>query len=373
MKGSMKIISVKGIKLYVHWTFLFLVGWIVLVNTRTGDDLQQLIWSLVFLFAVFACVALHEFGHALMAARFGIKARNIILLPIGGIASIEKFPDNPRQELSISIAGPLVNIFIAAVLALFLFPLPGYLQDPSSIRITHGHDLLYNLFVVNIALALFNLIPAFPMDGGRILRALLGFRINYVRATTIAAFIGKIIAVLFIITGIVFYNLILSLIGVFIIFSASTEEYYLRLKALVKGIRFKELLMYDYNSIQTKTTIKEAGGILMNNHNKYFIVMDGAIPVGTVNRMDIIKAIAEMKYEEPVQKLMKENLSSFDADTQVETALEEMAANPERIHPVMESGQFLGVVNFNHIIEYLLINKAGSGEFARIKSLAGLV
>ena len=105
MRGAFKIISIRGIRLYVHWTFLFLIGWVVLVNARMGNDIIQLSWSVMFILAVFACVALHEFGHALMAARFGIQAKEIVLLPIGGIASIEKFPENPRQELAISIAG----------------------------------------------------------------------------------------------------------------------------------------------------------------------------------------------------------------------------------------------------------------------------
>lgn len=373
MKGSWKLLTFKGVSLYVHWTFWFLFGWVMIENARTGNNVEQLGWSILFLVLVFACVALHEFGHALMAARFNIKARNIILLPIGGIASIEKFPDNPKQELSISIAGPLVNIVIAGILFLFLTPFTETVENLKDIRITHGHDMLFNLFIANLSLALFNLIPAFPMDGGRILRALIGFRLNYVRATSIATVIGKVIATAFVIFGILSYNLLLTLIGFFIVFSADAEEYYLRLKTLVKGIKLKEVLMFDYDSLQANSTVKEASGILMNTHNKYFIVMDGPTPVGTINRMEIIKAVAEMKYDIRVADFMKSNLEYLDAEQQVDTVLEQLAITPERIYPVMENKQFIGVISFNHIIEYLLINKADSGEFARIKSLASLV
>ncbi|HSC40177.1 MAG TPA: site-2 protease family protein [Chitinophagaceae bacterium] len=373
MSGAFKLVRIKGIQLFVHWTFLFLIGWVLLVNVRRGNDWEQLAWSVLFILSVFACVALHEFGHALMAARFGIRARNIILLPIGGIASIEKFPGNPRQELAISLAGPLVNLLIAGVLVVFLVPVHFIWQTPADASITHGHDFLYNLYAVNIALAAFNLIPAFPMDGGRVLRALLGLKLNYVRATAIAATIGKVVAGFIVAAGIVLFSPVLVIIGVFIIFSAGAEEHYLRLKALVQGIKIKEVLMYDYNSLESKTTVKEAASVLMSNHSKYFIVMDGPHPAGSINRIEIIKAIAEMKYGMPVKDLLRKELCWLDGDKELDTVLEKLAANDERIYPVMENGRFTGVINFNQIIEYLLIHKADTKEYNRIKSLTGLL
>jgi Zn-dependent protease/predicted transcriptional regulator len=373
MRGSFKIISFRGINLFIHWTFLFVFAWMILVNTRLGSNIEQIVWSLLFIIGVFACVTLHEFGHALVASWFGIEAKEIFLLPIGGIASIEKFPGNPRQEIAISIAGPLVNIIIAFLLLLFLQPVGTIWKIPEGLSITHGHDLLYNLALVNIGLAVFNLIPAFPMDGGRILRALLGFKLNYVRATGIAAIVGKVIASFFIGLGILISNLVLPLIGLFIIFSASMEEYYLRLKALVKGIKLKEVLMYDYNALQSNTSVKEAASILMNNHSKYFIVMDGAHPVGSINRMEIVEAIAEMKYDEIIRNLVKEDLNYLDGEEEVESVLEILARNDERLYPVMENSHFTGVVNFNHIIEYLLIQTADTKEYGRVKSLVGLL
>jgi len=373
MRGAYKLLSIRGINISVHWTFLLLIGWVLLVNAERGNNIEYLSWSVLFILAVFACVTLHELGHALMAARFGIKAKDIILLPVGGIASIEKFPESPRQELAISIAGPVVNIVIASLIWLILLPDSSFMETPQDISIMHGHDFLYNLRIVNIGLAVFNLIPAFPMDGGRILRALLGFKLNYIQATTIATNVGKFIAVIFIAAGILLINPFLPVIGIFIIFSAGAEEYYLRLKSLVKGIKLNERLMYDYNALQTNMTIKEAANILMSNHSKYFVLMDGANPVGTINRLEIVKAISEMNYNEPLKKLVTKELEYLNGTQDVETVLEKLAHNDERIFPVMENNQFVGVVSLNHIIEYLLLHKVDTKEYDRIKSLVGLL
>lgn len=373
MRGAYKLLSIRGINIFIHWTFLLLIGWVLLVNASMGNNIEQLTWSVLFILAVFACVALHELGHALTAARFGIKAKNVILLPIGGIASLEKFPDNPQQELAISIAGPFVNIVIAGLLWLIALPHTAFFETPQNASIMHGHDFLYNLRIVNIGLAVFNLIPAFPMDGGRILRALLGFKLNYIEATSIVTTVGKIIAVTFIVLGILFINPFLPVIGIFIIFSAGTEEYYLRLKSLVQGIKLNEVLMYDYNSLQANMTVQEAANILNSNHSKYFVLMDGVNPVGAINRMEIVKAIAEMNYKEPLKNLVKEKLQYLNGNKEVETVLEKLAHNDERIYPVMDNSHFLGVVNLNHIIEYLLLNKVDTKEYGRIKSLVGLL
>lgn len=373
MRGASKILSIQGITLYVHWTFLLLFGWVLLINASTGNNVEQLSWSVLFIIAVFGCVALHEFGHALMARRFGIDAKSIVLLPIGGIASIEKFPDNPKQELLISFAGPMVNIAIAILLWVLLLPGTTFWDRPQDISIMHGHDFVRNLQIVNLGLAAFNLIPAFPMDGGRILRALLSFKLNYIQATTIAANIGKAIAIAFIALGILFINPLLAFIGVFILFAAGTEEYYLRLKSLVKGIKLNEVLMYDYNSLQSNMTVQEAANILDSNHSKYFVLMEGTKPAGSIKRLEIIKAVADMKYNEPLKNLVNEKLEFLEGNQPVEVVLEKLAQNEERIFPVMENSNFKGVVNLHHVIEHMLLHKADTRDYGRLKSLVGLL
>ena len=373
MKGSIKIIDIRGINIFVHWTFLLLAGWLILAGLRYGDDIRQLAWSILFILAAFASVTLHEAGHALMARVFGIKAKNIVLLPIGGTASIEKFPDNPAQELAISIAGPLMNVVIALLLWWATYPHTSFWALPQDMNDIPGKGLLYIFRIGNIGLAVFNLIPAFPMDGGRILRALLGFRYNYVRATSIATVFGKIIAVAFIGLGIISFSAPLAIIGLFILFSASTEEYYLRLRSLAKGVTLSDALMYDFTRLQADMTIHEAAGILSANHSKYFILVDKDLPAGAVNRLEIVKGIAEMKYNETLKTLIREELECLDGDLQVDSVLEKLARDDERVFPVMNEGRFAGIVTFTHIIEYLLLHKAGSQEFTRLRSLVGLM
>ena len=139
MRGAFTIISFRGLNLSIHWTFLLIIGWLIMVNVRSGNNVEQLVWSLLFVLGILVCVLLHELGHALMAARFGINAKNIVLLPIGGIASIERFPGNPRQEISISIAGPLVNIALASLILLFLQPIESFWTIPEGFDYTRHH------------------------------------------------------------------------------------------------------------------------------------------------------------------------------------------------------------------------------------------
>ncbi len=373
MRASVKIFSYKGIHIYLHWTLLFLLLWLLATNILSDFSAAQAVGSVLFLLALLACIALHELGHALVAARFGIDAKNIIIFPIGGIAGLEKYPEEPRQELAISLAGPLVSFGLALIISLFLHADEPYWKLENFQNLDTTARFLYSLQAANIFLALFNLIPAFPLDGGRILRALLSFRYNYIKATSLTAHISKITAWVLIVAGLLTINPFLPLIGVFIVLFARTEEHYLRIRSLVKDFKLKEALMYDYNSLQAQMKISEVSAILMNNHSKSFMVMEGARPVGTINRIEIIKAIAEMKYDTLLKGLMKEDLVVLDGETEVEDVLEKLSDHEDRIYPVMIGGRFTGVVSYQHIIEHLLLHKARTAEYSRIRALAGLL
>lgn len=373
MKGSIKLITIKGITVYLHVTFLFFVGWMIMAYVASGMQWVQLFWSVLFLFAVFASIILHEYGHALVAAFFGINAKRITIYPIGGIASIEKLPENPRQELLISAAGPVVSFCLAALLFLFAPQEFSFRNLNEFSADLNKENLLFALGFVNIAVAVFNLIPAFPMDGGRILRALLAFRFNYIKATAIATQVGKITAFVVIAWALLTMNFILSLVGVFIIVFARAEESYLQLKSLVRGIRLKEVLMYDYNSIEAELTVNEAANIMENNHSKYFIVMEEGNPVGTLNRMEVMKAVAEENYNKRISDLMRDNLVYLDGEMWLDNILDKFSGHEERIYPVFDNERFIGVVSFRHIIEYLLLHKVKTKEYNKTRSLVELV
>jgi Zn-dependent protease len=221
MGWSWRIGRIAGIDIHVHYTFLLLLAWVGVQHYAAHGDLGETMSGLAFIVTLFGIVVLHELGHALTARRFGIRTRNIILLPIGGVAQLERMPEEPRQELLVALAGPAVNMVLAAGLYVILALGQGLSPVGDSLRI--GGRFLEQLFWVNVSLAFFNLIPAFPMDGGRVLRALLALRMDRVRATAVAARIGQGIALLLVFLGF-FYNPMLILIGLFVWFGAAEES-----------------------------------------------------------------------------------------------------------------------------------------------------
>lgn len=220
MRSSLKIATIFGIEVRIHVTFLLFLAWIALISYQT-DGFSGAVQGVLFILALFGCVLLHEFGHALAASEFGIKTPDITLLPIGGVARLSRLPDKPWQELVVAIAGPVVNVVIAAVLIFVIHGTTGILQIE---RLENPRiELLGKLASINVMLVLFNMIPAFPMDGGRVLRSLLAMVMPYPLATQIAAWIGQGLAIVFAVFGWLRGNPILFFIAFFIFFGAQQE------------------------------------------------------------------------------------------------------------------------------------------------------
>src|SRR5688572_15846223 len=220
MGWSFRVGRLAGIDIYVHFTFLLLLGWVALTGyVSTGSPLGAAV-GVALIGIIFFIIVLHELGHALAARRYGIETRDITLLPIGGVARLERMPEKPSQELVVALAGPAVNVVLAAAVYVGLFMNRDVLQTSEAAQV--GGRLLSQLFWVNVMLAGFNLLPAFPMDGGRVVRALLAMRMDYVRATQIAANLGQGMAVLFAIAGL-FGNPFLLFIALFVWMGAAQE------------------------------------------------------------------------------------------------------------------------------------------------------
>ncbi len=220
MLGRWRLGTAFGIGIYVHWTFLLLLGWVGWESTKHAPP-ETAVYMLGLTLAVFGCVVLHELGHALMARRFGIATRDITLYPIGGVARLERMSERPVEELLIALAGPAVNV----VIALLLFTGLSILEPFSLEQLLpgwYGESFLGTLMIINTGLVLFNLIPAFPMDGGRVLRALLATRLGLLRATQIAAGLGSVLAVVFFIAGLK-VGVTMTLIGIFVYFAGQQE------------------------------------------------------------------------------------------------------------------------------------------------------
>ena len=245
MRWSFKLGRILGIDVYIHFTFFLLLGFIGLTQWMASRNPGSAVVAVLFFLSLFACVLLHEFGHALAARGYGIHTRDIVLLPIGGVASLERMPEKPRQELWVAFAGPLVNVVIAAGLFIGLT-----LKGPWEFSLTSLHaSLAERLLAVNVFLVLFNLLPAFPMDGGRVLRAILAMRLPYARATRVAATVGQAMAFLFGFLGL-FTNPMLIFIALFVWIGASQEAAAVEMQSSISGARVRDAMLTQFRTLQ---------------------------------------------------------------------------------------------------------------------------
>ncbi len=305
MRWSFTIVRVAGIDVKIHVTFLLLLIWIGVVYYLQGGAGAAL-FGLLFILLLFASVLLHEFGHALAARRYGIATHDITLLPIGGVARLVRMPDDPKQELVVALAGPAVNVVIAAVLFLVL----GQVPAPGEITGSGITVLLGQLLLVNVMLVLFNLLPAFPMDGGRVLRAFLAMRMNYVRATTIAARVGQGMAFLFGFVGL-FFNPLLLFIALFVYLGATQEASASQMRDLSEALPLTEAMVSDFRTLPPHATLGEAADLLLRTHQHDFPVVDGAGAVqGILTRDDLIGALRREGADAAVSGAMRSNVPS---------------------------------------------------------------
>jgi Zn-dependent protease/predicted transcriptional regulator len=354
MKYSLGLGKISGIKIEIHWTFLILIFWIVFSSLRSNADPENMIWSVLLVLAVFVCVILHELGHALAAKKFQIKTTSITLLPIGGLAQMEEIPERPKEELIIAFAGPAVNVVIAAI----LYPLTDISSLANMEAIDRGLEpgnFLIVLMTLNVWLALFNLIPAFPMDGGRVFRALLSFKLGHAKATRIAVSVGQVLAICFVFFGF-FYNPFLVFIGLFIYLGAETESVYTQTKSMLQGFTVKDVLMHEIPVIDKNASLSEAVAQLLGGQNKNFVVTDDGKPVGTLSREQIIKALHEQNDRISIDKIKNDDPTYFPTDAPLDSVWREIQKN--KIILVADNGKFKGIVDDENLAEFILIRSA---------------
>ena len=355
MKWSWKVGEIAGIGIFLHATFLILVAWIGLSYWQSQRSIAAVIEGVGFILALFGCVVLHELGHALAARRYGIATRDITLLPIGGVARLERMPEDPKQEIVVAIAGPLVNVVIAAAIYAALF-LSGNVVSIDNVTIA-GSPFLINLMLVNVILVIFNLIPAFPMDGGRVLRAILATRMNYAAATQQAANIGQIIALMLGTLG-VFTNLFLVFIALFVWIGAAAEANMAQIKSVLGGIPVETAMLTDFHSIQPQDTLASVVELTISGSQKDFpVVQDGEV-VGLLNQADMLAALTKSGPDTPVQKVMQTDVKLADSHEMLEAVLARLEEFGRRTMPVTHDGKLVGLITLDNIGEFILIQTA---------------
>ncbi len=344
----------------MHWTFPIIIFWLIFSNLSRGLNAEQIAWSVIFILSLFVCVTLHELGHALAARRYHIQTKDITLFPIGGVARLEKMPEKPLQELIVALAGPAVNFIIVILLFIFL-RLTKLPTDFSVITYVHANNFLLSLAIVNLWLALFNLIPAFPMDGGRVLRALLSLRLNRVLATQIAAKIGQALAIVFVFAGF-FYNPFLLFIGLFVFLGAMAEAEQVQTESALKDRTVEEITMKEIPVLKREDTIGKAVEILLNGQAKNFLIMDGDELFGTLGRDGILKALQEHTKEASVEVAAERNPGFIEAREPIEKALLLMQFHKYPLLIVTKDNQLYGVTDMENILEYIMVMNASAAS-----------
>jgi len=370
MRGSWKVGELFGIGVFIHWSFWLIVLWVAMSFMSGGGGLLAALAGAGFVFALFGCVVLHELGHALTARQFGIGTRDITLLPIGGVARLERMPDDPKQEFLVAIAGPAVNVVIALVLFAvlnFKVSIQNMLQiDPS------GGILLEQLMVVNVFLVLFNLLPAFPMDGGRILRSLLAMVMPYLQATRIAAVIGQIMAGLFVLVGLFGIpgyfegtHLILALIGVFIFMGARAEAQMTEVRARIHDVPVGKVMATQFYTLTADLPVAGVAQQLMLSSQRDFPVLDGDHLVGMLAREDIEKALStEGGPSATVGQLMQRDYPTAELTDTLERTFTRMQSEECDALPVLSGGRLVGLLTLENIQRWLQWNALSARQRA---------
>lgn len=356
MSWSFTIGNLFGSAIRVHATFLLLLAWIGTAAWLEGGPEAALL-NLVFVLALFACVVAHEFGHALMARRFGVRTPDITLLPIGGMARLEKIPEVPTQEVMVAIAGPAVNIVIWIVLTLVF----GAVGDIGALFAIDDIDrgFVERLAAINLFLAVFNLIPAFPMDGGRVLRALLAMRLDRSRATQIAAAAGQMIAFVFGYLGLTTGNPLLLLIAIFVFLAALAERSDVVMHDLAGGYLARDVAITSYEALSEDASMALAEAALLRTTQAEFPVLSAdAELLGVLTKAAIIKNANAASPARTVASVMETRVPVFKLADPLEDVLNELQ-NPENAMVAVtdRSGRFLGYITRENVGEWMLLNQ----------------
>lgn len=358
MSWSLPIGRISGIRLQVHFTFVLFLLWLVGSGLAQGKGPDVVVANGLFMLGLFSCVMLHELGHALTAKHYGILTKDITLLPIGGVARLERMPTDPWQELWVALAGPAVNVVIAAGLIVWLLATRGAVEMGGDTILTGS--LAQRLLIANLTLVVFNMLPAFPMDGGRVVRALLATRMDYTKATQIAATLGQGMALLFGVVGFM-YNPMLLFIAFFVWIGAGQEASMVLLQSAISGIPVRAAMITVFETVAPGDSLEKVVQLVLRGSQQDFPVLDGEKIVGVVARDGLMRALAE-KSEATAEDIMERNIATADASDMLEAAFQRLQESPCHTVPVLQHGQLAGILTTENVGEFLMIQSARQGK-----------
>jgi Zn-dependent protease/CBS domain-containing protein len=358
MRDSLQLLTIRGISIRVHITFPLILIWVVLqFGLLAGQGWSGALFGIIVILFLFGIVVLHELGHSIAAQNYGIDVREIILLPIGGVARLERIPENPKQEFVIAIAGPAVNFAIAIVLLALdaLLGLGGRFDSPEQMlaaMTTVSVPAIFNyVFVVNLFLAFFNLIPAFPMDGGRVLRALLATRMDYARATMIAVTIGQGLAWLMGLWGFLGGGIFLILIAIFIYLGAGQEGQMVQVRHVLRDLTVRHAYSRQSRTLQPQATLEDAVQHILTGFQADFPVCDGERLVGLLTYKRVVEALNEHEPGKSVADVMQTDVLPVAPDEDLFTAQRRMMEESVDVLPVVDGERFLGLLTSRDVSE----------------------
>ena len=356
MKWSLKLGRLWGVDVYLHYTFL-----VFLVLVGLDSRLQTGRWAAAIpgvsmFLGVFACVLLHEFGHAMAARRYGVATRDITLLPMGGVARLDRIPEAPMQQLVIAVAGPLVNVVIAGGLGLGL-----RLSDemPRTLQELGSAGFFPRLLLINAGLVAFNLLPAFPMDGGRVLRALLALWIDPVRATRISAVVGRMMAVLFIGAAFLTSSPMLGIVGIFVWMEAGGEAISMELRAAMGDATVRRVMLRRFRVAAPDDPLSKVAGWLIEDSQAEFPVVsaDGRVR-GVITRTGLFEGLRQGGESNLVERIVRPDAVVLDPGEGLETAMGRLEESGLPAALVVEDGRLVGMLTAENAAEFLALQKA---------------
>lgn len=347
MKTTFRLTKVLGIDIDIHFTFLLLLAFFFAFMGWNG---------LALVVGVFFFVTVHELCHSLVAMHYGIKVKRITLLPIGGVAQMPEIPQKPKQELLISLAGPLSNVLIVIIFFYPLYALIGKDALLHPFKVITGQapytpelNVFAHIYWINLILAVFNMLPAFPMDGGRVVRALLAYRLGYREATKVAVRLGHIFALFFGYIGLVHGNILLLVIAVFIYMSASGEGVQVEIRETIKNYTVRDVLARDFVHLEPETSLGEVLGIMFHSHQEDFPITENGRLVGFVTRRIVVRAAHEKNKDVPCREIMRTDIPVIYAGVTLDHVQKLMRKYQTTAMPVEESGTIVGVVTLDDI------------------------